>query len=322
MMGGYDTEQIAQEISAVEVKNEDFQQFVDMMIARKTHLSFSSMRKFMGITGGSPYDFMLYKLRKKTATKAMDLGRVIDVLLLTPDEIDQFVIAPEGAALNSLAGIDIYAKWIAKLMPEFDPALLKGLKMDPQKVIIVDWLNKLSEVKTIISAADFKLATYITNRVLRNDNVNDIIRFRKAESAQANVEFNQWGWDWKGKTDLTLDYGGYKYKNGCVIDCKLTVDASHQAALRTIRFEHYSAQGAIYTIGQGLDVPFLNIFYDRVGGVSIIEHSKRALENSWNDLEHYTKQLNTLVLASEIMPGKWFDSHTYWGDSNGILYMQ
>lgn len=321
-MIGYNADVIADENKAAEIAPSDFEAFCDMMIARKTHLSFSSMRKFMAPTGGSPYDFMIYKLRKKAATKAMDLGKVIDVLLLTPDEVGQFAIAPEGAALNSLNGIDIYAKWIAKFMPDFDPDVLKGLKMDPQKLVILDWLAKLSTVKTVISAADFKLATFVANRVLRNDNVNDIIKFRSKDSAQSDVQFNKWGWDWKGKTDLTLDYGGFKYKNGVVIDCKLTTDASNDAAIRTIRYERYSTQGAIYTIGQGLDVPFINIFYDREGGVSIIEHSRRSLEVAWNELEYYTKQLNTLVLASEFMPGKWFDSYTYWGDSNGIVYMQ
>jgi hypothetical protein len=321
-MNTYELELIQEQGEADKIQPSEFEAFVEMMRTRQTHLSFSSIKNFIPVTGGTPYDFMKYKLKKFEATKAMTLGDAIDVLILTPDQVDRFAIIPDDAALNSLAGIDAYAQWLGKMVPDFDPAMLHGLKMPQQKKIVESGLETLAKTKTIISSTDYEQAKYISNRVLKNEYVNDIIKYRTPESAQSSVEFYKWGWNWRGKTDLTLDFAGYRYKNGLVVDMKLMVDASPRAAQSTIRNEFYSGQGAIYTKGQDLNVPFMNICYDRNGGVSIIQHSERAIEGAWSDLELYMKEFNLMVSMSGTLPGCWFRSHDFWGDSDGIHHMQ
>lgn len=320
-MTSYELEIIQEQGEADKIQPSEFEAFVQMITTRQTHLSFSSIKNFIPITGGTPYGFMKYKLRKFEPTKAMTLGDAIDVLILTPEQAGRFAIIPDDAALNSLAGIDAYAQWLGQMVPDFDPGMLQGLKMPQQKRIVEAGLDTLAKTRTIISSSDYQLAEFISRRVLKNEYVHDIIKYRKPESAQTNVEFHEFGWNWKGKTDLTLDYGGYKYKNGVVIDMKLMVDASPRAAQWTIRNEFYSGQGAIYTKGQKLDVPFINICYDRNGGVSIIEHSERTIQGAWNDLERYMSDFNKLVSITEFMPSKWFDSHTFWSE-DGVYQMQ
>ena len=322
MLTSHDLELIQEQGEADKIQPSEFEAFVEMMRTRQTHLSFSSIKNFIPITGGTPYGFMKYKLKKFEPTKAMTLGDAIDVLILTPELSDRFAIIPGDAALNSLVGIDSYAQWLGRMVPDFDPGMLQGLIAPQQRKIVEAGLETLSKTKTIISSADFQQAQYISNRVLKNEYVHDIIKYRTPESTQSNVEFHKWGWNWRGKTDLTLDYAGYRYKNGLVVDMKLMVDSTPRAAQWTIRSEFYSGQGAIYTKGPGLDVPFMNICYDRNGGVSIIEHSERAIEGAWNDLETYMKEFNSMVSMSEILPGCWFRSHDFWGDSDGIHHMQ
>jgi hypothetical protein len=322
-MTNYEIELIQEQGEADKIQPSEFENFVTMMRTRQTHLSFSSIKNFIPVTGGTPYGFMKYKLKKTETTDAMNLGKLIDKMLLTPDTVaEDVVIAPTGAAFNSLDGIGIYAKWLGGLVPDFDPKSIESLKAPAQKKIVESVLEVLERTKTVVSTKDYQLAQYISNRVLKNEYVHDIIKYRTPESAQSNVEFHKWGWNWRGKTDLTLDYAGYRYKNGLVVDMKLMVDASPRAAQWTIRSEFYSGQGAIYTKGSGLDVPFMNICYDRNGGVSIIEHSERAIEGAWNDLETYMKEFNSMVSMSEILPGCWFRSHDFWGDSDGIHHMQ
>lgn len=327
----YELELIQEQGEADKIQPSEFEDFVQKMITRQTHLSFSSIRNFIPITGGTPYGFMKYKLRKFEATKAMTLGDAIDVLILTPEEKGRFAIIPDDAALNSLAGIDAYAQWLGKMVPDFDPDSIKGLKIPGQKLIIQAALDTLSKTKTIISASDFAQAEFISRRVLANEYVQEFTKHLNKDSVQVPVDFNAFGWKWRGKMDAYINKPfkwnykkhGYDYPNGCVIDMKLMVDASHNAAVRTIRNEFYTGQGAIYTKGTGLNVPFLNICYDRQGGVSIIEHSERTTEGAWKDIEFYMGELNSLVSISEIMPSKWFDSHTYWVSSqDGVYQMQ
>ena len=96
-----------------QIEKSEFEQFCKMMQDHQTHMSFSGFRNFIPITGGSPYGFMKYKLRKKKATKAMDLGSLIDVLILTPWEKEStFVTIPSNCNFNSLAGIAAYAEFL------------------------------------------------------------------------------------------------------------------------------------------------------------------------------------------------------------------
>lgn len=323
MISSYDLELIQEQGEADKIQPSEFEAFVDMMRTRQTHMSFSSLRNFVPICGGSPYGFMKYKLRKFEATKAMTLGDAIDVLILTPEEAGRFAIIPDDAALNSLAGIDSYAQWLGRMVPDFDPGMLQGLKMPGQKKIVEAGLDTLAKTRTIISSSDYQLAEYISKRVLKNEYVHDIIKYKQPDGAQYPVEFHEFGWKWRGKMDLYLPYAGRKYPNGVVIDTKLMVDASHNAAVRTIRNEFYTGQGAIYTKGTNLNVPFLNICYDRQGGVSIIEHSQRTTEGAWKDIEFYMGEMNRLVSVSEFLPSKWFDSHTHWvNDNDGVYQMQ
>jgi hypothetical protein len=319
MLSDYDI-QVLQDQEGDKIQTSEFESFIEMMMGKKTHLSFSSIKNFIPITGGNPYRFMRYKLKKFEATQAMILGDAIDVMILTPHLKDRFAVTPNDASFASKAGCEVYANWIQEHIPSFNPESIEGKKMDEQKFIIRQALAILEKEKTVISEDDYKLAQFISNRVLRNNSVNDILRFMKPEHTQTNVEFEAFGWRWRGKTDATLPYGGYLYKNGVVIDMKLMPDASPNHAIRTIRNEFYNGQGAIYTKGQKLDVPFLNICYDRSGGVSIIEHSERSIEGAWNDLETYMDQFNKIVSATSFTPATWFDSHTYWG-FNGVHKM-
>lgn len=294
-----------------QIEKSEFEQFCKMMQDHQTHMSFSGFRNFIPITGGSPYGFMKYKLRKKKATKAMDLGSLIDALILTPWEKEEtFVTIPSNCNFNSLAGIAAYAEFLKV------PTSLEGLKMNDQKAVVMPHLEALKSEKIVVSSSDIDLAERIANRVKLNDYSSLFTNRLDDKSVQVNVNFKAFGWDWRGKMDAMLERAP-KYQDGVIIDFKLVPDATPKRAMYTIRENFYSGQAAIYSIGTGLDLPFLNICYDRQGGVSILELPKRTIQDAWNTIDEYMDIFNTLVdIESGVMPEKWYDSHTFWAKKN------
>lgn len=298
-----------------QIEESEFKQFCKMMQDHETHMSFSGFRNFIPITGGSPYWFMKYKLRKKDATKAMNLGSLIDVLILTPWEKDEtFVTIPSNCNFNSLAGIAAYAEFLKV------PTSLEGLKMNDQKAVVMPHLEKLKAEKVVVTSSDLNLAERIANRVKLNDYASIFTNRLDDRSVQVKVDFAAFGWNWRGKMDAMLQTAP-KYQNGVIIDFKLVPDATPKRAMYTIRENFYAGQAAIYSLGSGLDLPFLNICYDRQGGVSILEMPKRTIQEAWQTIEEYMEVFNTLVnVESHVMPEKWYDSHTFWAKKNmGII---
>lgn len=302
---------------------------------REETLSFSSAKAFRK----SPFHFVRYKLKKKADTPATIFGDYFDCITTTPGETeDRFASEPADGKLNSLKGCDVLLKFYGEILKaeikQLDEALAlrlnqdeydrktalnevvfsisqdlrDGTKMDDKKETIKE--ARAMCKKKIVTEKQITLAEAMKNRLYRNETAGRFMN--RLTSTQVAVEFEAFGWKWKGKFDGESDTE--------VIDLKVMArDASFETAQRTIRTERYNWQGALYAIGarQGKK-KFYNICIDASLGVTVIHIKRHELIKAWNQIEETVTDFERCIYEGLDDPGIWFSSYDFFAPRNGV----
>lgn len=277
---------------APEVKDESkLIDLINRIESREMPLSFSAINNFMK----SPRHFIGYKMKTFEPTPAMIEGNMIDTLLTEPEEVEnRFLIVPEDCSLASHAGL---TNWCHLL--NIDTA--EGSKLAERKERVKEGIELIE--KRMIPEKTFLNAKEIARQVWANDASKWILE--SCTETQKEVNFTAFGWQWRGKLDI---YG----KDILVSDMKLTISAEYKKFHRQIENMGYLFQGAIYTIGAGIDLPFFFTGYDRSGHICVIEIPKAVLVQTWERLGDVMKMWEKCIALNE-----WSKSYDFW-TKNGI----
>ncbi len=325
------------EVTATHVAESDYSDLIERLQKRELSLSYSSFKWFHERVG-CPWMFVQNKIMEKKSTKAMDLGSMIDVLLFEPWKgLEGFVVIPSGCDFSSTEGLTNYAKFCEEMgLTSVDDIMEPVEKMVKGKLTLAApvlaekkarvraALERLPAGTTIVSQADLQLAQFIASRVQSSNRVMDLLEKCPQENAQYPVEFEAFGWKWRGRLDQWSDAIQRPY-TGFVLDGKLMPSARSQDAVRVIRNMAYDIQGSIYRRGmqeKGFNLPHIILAYDRQGNYNLIEVPKRALDSAWQELEAMMKRFNSLVIATELYKDAFKESYTFWGNYSGVYEMQ
>lgn len=258
-------------------------ELIARMEAHEEKLSFTSISNF----ARSPRHFMLYKLlpQDDVQTPAMLLGSVVDCLLTEADSFtDRYRVAPAGAKMNSLEGLDIWADFL-------------GIELIGKKD------EKTATIKAAIQAANFKIidalaykqAERIAGAIIRNGAASYVLS--RVTETQKALNWEYGGWRWSGRPDFV----GEKM----IADLKVTVDAKPRACEWIIRDKYYIWQQALY--GQGKDQDHFIIMADRSGSVSVHEVTRRSILTAWAQIDDALAGLERCIYK-----GDWWASYDFW----------
>jgi len=297
--------ELMQEIQeAPEQFNEsEFAELADRLRNGEETLSFSAIKNFIP-PYGSPRMFMAYKLRTLKQTPAMLLGDIIDCILLTPDEFDtRYTVVPSECAKNSLKGLEAWAAFLNGRGIKVD---IFGLKMQDAKWIIDLGIQQIEQSCKIVDASQINAAKRIASAVMKNDTAAYF--FGEIGETQAPVEYEAFGWKWKGKKDAQ----GQDF----IMDMKLTVSANEKDFLYQIRKMGYLYQAAIYTQGGKDKRDFYFMGYDRTGEVIVVQVGKAHIEKAWDQLAYYIGQFDRMIFEDKFL---W--SQDFWAKNGIYSYM-
>lgn len=273
------------------MSEDELQQLIERIEAREISLSFSAINNFMK----SPRHFLSYKLKKYEPTAAMIEGDLIDCLLTEPDEVEsRFLILPEECSLATHDGLTAYCDLLQ--IERFEDH-----KVAERRAWVKDQLSLVT--LRVVPEKTYMNAREIARHVYNNESTKWILG--ACTETQKPVEFEAFGWGWRGKLDV---YG----EDILVCDMKLTVDAEYRKFHRQIEYMGYLTQAAIYTVGAGIDLPFFFAGYDRKGHVCVIEVPKAVLAQAWDRLETVMRYFERCIALYE-----WNKSYDFWA-KNGI----
>ena len=264
---------------------------IDRIEKRDFHLSYSSLKQF----AKSPAHFIDYKLKKFEPTDAMNEGTLVDMLLTEPENVEKaFLVLPEGASFATKAGTVLVGAAYGLDVPDD--------KHDNQKSMVRDAMA--CDERIAVTQAVMDKCEYLANRV-RSNRASSWI-FKHAEAYQHPVEFERYGWKWRGRMDI---YAEQFYK----ADLKKTKDADPRKFRWQAKDLKYAWQGAIYSHDEP-DTPFFNVAFDNDGHVSVHEHTPAALELAWDEIARVVDRFDECVALNE-----WHRSYDFWPENwNGI----
>ena len=260
-----------------------------------THLSFSRLKAL----AHSPLALQRYIEQTRSATKAMDEGTLLDVLLFTPERFDEtFYLMP-----------DVKKPTAAQLNAK-KPS-------DETLAQIAAWEAMIAEKGERIGiSAEQLLEARILEQAIRN---NSTVAFQGLLHPHnfkfpVPVEFFNTGFNPRGKTPAD---GRDRNGNRVVWDLKRMGGRSGEALVRAqIRANLYDLQGAIYCHEEdiaGEPIKYYIIAVDNEGYVTPFEIGRDAREKArylWHKLISAAHRVNL----------EGFDMGCeFWGDSEGFF---
>lgn len=274
-----------------DVEQTAFEELLQKLEDRTTHLSFSSLKAFRQ----SPQHFLRYKLREFKSTKAMDEGSVIDIVLTEPEAIDKkILILPDDCKLNSKAGVEAYCHELGIVYTESN--------MRDQAKIVQAALEK--EERIIINQDIFDKCENVANKVRLNPASGWL--FDQDNEFQVPVNFKDLGWNFKGMIDAEMP-------NICRADGKKMADSSYQAVRRTVRKMWYDGQAAIYSHRDPM--PYYVVAYDMQGNVSVTELKQATIDMAWEEVVKTVDKLDECIWHNQ-----WHRSYDFHAWSESGIY--
>lgn len=261
-----------------------------------THLSFTKLKHL----AHSPRALWLYMEGSTKPTKAMDEGRLLDVLLFTPELFEeQFYLMPTNAKKPTAAQLN------AK-----KPS-------DDTLEQIERWreIEAESEGKTIITEDQLEEAQALEyairyNRTISHHGLLDPAYF----DFQVPVEFTYKGYEHRGFIDAS---GRDRRGNNVIWDLKRMGAKSGESQVRwAIRDNMYDLQAAIYCHAadtNGIKIKYYIIAVDNNGFVTPFEITKEARDVARGTWDYLIESLQKLERMDHI-PGVEF-----WANKEGFF---
>jgi hypothetical protein len=261
-----------------------------------THLSFSRAKEL----NHSPLALKRYLLKQRVATKAMDEGTLLDVLLFTPEKLDEIfyvmpddVKKPTSVKLNAAKPSDATLAQIAR-WNEVESEIDGRIVITPQQKADAEFLRDAVENNS----------TVVFHGLLRRD----------AFTFQPAIEFYYKGFLHRGFADAM---GKTRDGVNCIWDLKRMGSRSGESLVRSqIRANMYDLQAAIYCHpydSEGIPCKYYIIAVDNEGFVTPFEISRDARDRArfmWDRLIRAAHRCN--------MEG--LDAGTeFWADHNGFF---
>ena len=182
---------------------------IDLNFLKDRPLSYSSLKEF----SKSPSHYINYVFSKREPSKEMNMGSLIHLLLLQPDEFSkQFAVSP-SVDRRTAVGKEKYNEFVAQ-----------------------------SEGKSVVSEEELELANQICSRLLSNGSVKTYIDSCTAYEQEWKADIH--GLPFRGFIDGKAD----EY----TIEIKTTSDASPDAFIRDFYNRKYHIQAALYYLATGL----------------------------------------------------------------------
>jgi hypothetical protein len=192
-----------------------------------THLSFSRLKEL----AHSPQALMAYLEKRKKATKSMDAGTLLDVLLFTPNELDEkFFVWPEDG-------------------PSKPTAAQRGAKKPAPETLAqieqYDALMGMAEGKILVKPHELEQSNFLADAVRMSATVAEHGLLHPGNfSFQVEVEFTYGGFKHRGKADAS---GIRRDGKRTIWDLKRMGAKSGEREVRyQIRSMLYDLQAAIY----------------------------------------------------------------------------
>ena len=261
-----------------------------------THLSFSRLKEL----NHSPLALQRYLQKTRVATKAMDEGTLLDVLLFTPDKISEtFYVMPDDVKKPTSVQLNAAKPSEATLAQ------------------IARWNEVEAEIggRIVITPQQKADAEFLRDAVLNNSTVvfHGLLR-REAFTFQAEVEFWYKGFLHRGFADAI---GTTRDGMACIWDLKRMGSRSGESLVRSqIRANMYDLQAAIYCHPYDIDnipVKYYIIAVDNEGFVTPFEIGRDARDRArmvWDRLIRAAHRCN--------MEG--LDAGTeFWANSQGFF---
>lgn len=257
---------------------------------RKIHLSYSSIKAFMK----SPRHFLSYKLKDFVATDAMNEGTLVDMILTEPEKVGRtFGVIPSNCSASTKVGVQAYCDF-------FEVANDFAWK---DRGAAIEMMKAQSGLIFVTQAVHDKCHN-IADKVLTNPASAWILK--NAEEKQASVNFEAFGWEWKGRMDIHCP-------DFFTADLKKTKDADPSQFRHQIKRLRYPLQGAIYNHGK--DIPYFIVGYDNDAAVSVIELKQSTLDQEWEYLARTMDRFNECVAL-----GEWHKSYDFWPQNHHGIY--
>ena len=178
--------------------------------------------------------------------------------------------------------------------------------MQDAKWIIDLGIQQIEQSCKIVDASQINAAKRIASAVMKNDTAAYF--FGEIGETQAPVEYEAFGWKWKGKKDAQ----GQDF----IMDMKLTVSANEKDFSYQIRKMGYLYQAAIYTQGGKDKRDFYFMGYDRTGEVIVVQVGKAHIEKAWDQLAYYIGQFDRMIFEDKFL---W--SQDFWAKNGIYSYM-
>lgn len=267
----------------------ELEQLIQRIEEGDMHLSYSSIKQFMR----SPRHFISYKMKEFKPTAAMNEGTLVDMLLTEPENVHTtFGVIPENCNKSSKEGLANFADFLGIPVPDWK-----------SRTIAIDGAIEASG-KTYIDQAVWDKCHNIADKVCTNPASAWILK--NGEEKQYPVNFEAFGWKWRGKMDLYCP-------EFFIADLKKTADADPYRFHRQVRNLKYDLQAAIYN--HGLNVPYFLVAYDNDAAVSVTELKQSAMEQAWNNLARVMEKFNECVAM-----GEWHKSYDFWPSNYHGIY--
>lgn len=247
-------------------------ELIAKIMKKNLRLSYSTLKNFT-----TPIDFINYKLKPKEQSPSMAFGSLCDLLLLTPDELDnRFAILDKVPTSDNQISFSNALIAIAKtkkdgelseeiIRTEFPKHYKVG---DPIKTynLLSDYIDAKVKGLEIVDSKTLEEAREITDNLIVQPEIQDI--FSNIQDVQKKIKWVDSGWEFIGFMDiLTQDH---------IYDLKFSRDSDPEKFERDILNYDYHLQGAMYCYAAHLlgicDQPrYSFIVYDKSGNFSIIE---------------------------------------------------
>lgn len=293
----------------IEPKQEEKDALIAQLQSGKFSLSYSSLSAF----SVSPRNFIAYKLKERTTTKAMILGEAVHCKVLEPDQFGKrYYIAPTVNAATSEgknAWAEIYMELTGDTLPTNKVGNYVIPKVDDLIAAVKLHTAKVDDTgKTIFpgitilpgavnEAADFRARMLIKNRATRWV-INQITQ------VETNIEFDFCGFKFKGRVDGSGP--------GVIADLKNMPDATLRPAKYTIMGRKMYWQAFCYDTAMGTGNDCYILAVDGNGETSAHKFDQSHLEKSEIEMQEYCTQLQQLIEESHFDPTVWDQSQDFW----------